>query len=269
MFLQVHLLLQFSVRFPHLTRSLPGPVCGRVLAAHGANVLHVSAAHLPALPAADPDTSVGKRSCYIDLRTSEGKHTLRNLIKDADVFLQSYRPGSLAAKGFGPQDVASINPGIIYASVSAYGRMGPWSRRRGFDSLVQLATGIAHEGGLAAGKPGTPYPLPCQGLDHATGWMAALGIISAIRRRAKEGGAWHVECSLARTGMWLESMGRVENGLSAPGLKETDIEDVLAETESMLGQVRHVKMPGIVRDAKPRWERPPPRMGQHPPVWED
>ncbi|KAJ3300545.1 hypothetical protein HK104_010487 [Borealophlyctis nickersoniae] len=258
-----------GIRVLDLTRVLAGPVCGRNLAAYGADVLHVSAPHLPALPSVDPDTTIGKRSCHIDLTTEEGTETLRNLVKDCDVFLQSYRPGSLAARGFGPADLASINPNITYISITAYGSEGPWSHRRGFDSLVQLASGIGHEESVRSGQGGAaPRALPCQALDYATGWMAALGTIEALRRRAKSGGAWLVECSLARTAIWLDGLGRVEQGFDAKDIDAQKLEHMLESIECGMGVMEHVKMPGRVEGERPAWALPPPTaLGEHPATW--
>lgn len=114
--------------------------------------------------------------------------------------MQSYRPDSLACRGFGPTERAALTPGIVVVGLSAYGHTGPWRDRRGFDSLVQFSCGIAAEGGTDE-----PRPLPAQALDHGTGWLAAFG---ALRRRAGEGDSWHVRLSLARTAEWLHDLGR-------------------------------------------------------------
>src|SRR5204863_4696910 len=126
-----------------LTRVLAGPTCGRTLAAHGADVLKITAAHLPDSGAAELDTGIGKLSARLDLRSAEGNDTLRALVREADVFTQSYRPGSLAARGFSPAALAALRPGIVCVSLSAWGRSGPWSQRRGFDSIVQAVSGMA------------------------------------------------------------------------------------------------------------------------------
>ncbi|TFK93320.1 CoA-transferase family III, partial [Polyporus arcularius HHB13444] len=131
-----------GIRVLDLTRVLAGPICGRTLAAHGADVLWITSPKLPALPMLDIDTSRGKRTTQLDLDEPTDHKTLTELVKDADVFLQAYRPGGLAAKGFGVDQVAKLRPGIVYASLCAYGWEGPWKDRRGFDSLVQTASGF-------------------------------------------------------------------------------------------------------------------------------
>ncbi len=226
-----------GVRVLELTHVLAGPVCGRVLAAHGADVLHVGAAHLPTVTPLVIDTGFGKRSCHLDLRADGDRSTLRALLADADVVVRSFRPGAL---GIGPGD---LPPGGVLVSLSAYGHSGPWRGRRGFDSLVQLASGIAHR--PAADRP---VPLPAQALDHGTGWLAAYGAMVALRRRARAGGTWHVRVSLARTARWLDGLGRVESGES-----DFPVTPYTAELGSAFGVVRFVRVPGGLPAAPPFW----------------
>jgi hypothetical protein len=202
-----------GVRVLDLTHVIAGPVCGRVLAAHGADVLHVTPPDWPVLLDLVRDTDFGKRQCTVDL---DG---VRELAASADVFVQSYRPGSL---GFSAEDL----PGTVTVSLSAYGHTGPWRDRRGFDSLVQMSTGIA------SGDP--PEPLPAQALDHGTGWLAAYGAMTALAR----GGAWHVRVSLARTAEWLHDLGQGDP------VSEVDPTPWLTETDSDFGRLRHIRVPG-------------------------
>ena len=147
-------------------------------------------------------------------RASRGGRACASLLAQADIFSQGYRPHSIAACGFSPEEAARINPGIVYVSLSAYGHAGPWAERRGFDSLVQTSTGFNHAEGAAAGVDG-PKELPAQMLDHATGYLMAFGAMMAKARQAREGGSWHVRVSLAQTGRWLWNLGRVADGLKA------------------------------------------------------
>lgn len=177
-----------GVRVLDLSRIIAGPVAGRALAQHGAEVLMVNGPHLPNIAPLVIDNGRGKRSAVVDLRDATGRETLHDLAGAADVFLQAYRPGALTARGFGPEELARVRPGIVYVSVSAYGHKGPWAGRRGFDSLVQSASGIAFTEREAAGWT-EPKHLPCQALDHATGYLAAFGAMAALARRATEGGS--------------------------------------------------------------------------------
>jgi hypothetical protein len=246
-----------GIRVLDLTRVIAGPVAGRFLAAHGAEVLRVGAAHLPEVPGLVMETAFGKRSCHIDLRTEPEE--LHRLVSRADIVIQGYRPGALDARGFGLDDLAALRPGIVAVDVSAYGSRGPWAARRGFDSLVQMACGIAHEGGGGS----RPHPLPCQALDHATGYLAAFGAIAALLRRAAEGGAWRVEVSLARTAKWLDDLGRVD-GADTP---EPSTDGLLATMASRFGTLTYVTPPGMIDGAVPYYASPPPGAGEHPPVW--
>ncbi len=133
-----------GLRVLDLTRIIAGPVAGRALAAHGADVMRVSAPGLPFIDWLVKDTGRGKLSAYADIATPEGKAALARLVEGADIVLQAFRPGALDARGFGFADVAALRPGVVYGSLSAYGAAGPWSARRGFDSLVQTATGFNH-----------------------------------------------------------------------------------------------------------------------------
>ena len=195
-----------------LTRILAGPVGGKALALYGADVMLVNSPNLPNIDAI-ADTSRGKRSAQVDLATEEGKATMRELLAQAHVVVQGYRPGGLQALGFGPGQAASIRPGLVYVSLTAYGAQGPWANRRGFDSLVQTATGFNHAEAEAKGD-GPPRALPMQILDEATGYLMALGACAALHRQQREGGSWHVQVSLAQTGHWIRQLGRVEHGLA-------------------------------------------------------
>src|SRR3989454_9191320 len=198
-----------GVKVLDLTRIIAGPVCGRTLAVHGADVLLITASHLPSMEPLVIDTGRGKLSTYIDLRQTSGRETLASLLRDTDIFVQGYRPGAIAGFGFGPQDVARIRPGIVYVSLCAYGQEGPWAGRRGFDSLVQTASGFNAAEAEASGAS-EPRPLPAQVLDHATGYLMAFAAMSALARRAQRGGSWHVRVSLAQSGYWLRRLGRID-----------------------------------------------------------
>src|SRR6185312_9884825 len=168
------------------TRVIAGPVCGMTLAAHGADVLLVTAPHLPSFQTLVADTGRGKLSTFVDLREASGREIFVQLLREADVVVQGYRPGGLAKLGFGPQDVARIRPGIVYVSLTAYGSEGPWAPRHGFDSLVQTASGFNVAEAEAAGIAG-PKPLPAQALDHCTGYLMAFAVMTALLRQAREG----------------------------------------------------------------------------------
>src|SRR5262249_12200448 len=135
------------VRVLDLTRVLAGPTGARSLAEHGADVLKITAAHLPNLGHQEYDTGHGKLSAHLDLRERKDVEILRGLVSEADVFSQGYRPGPLGARGFSPERLAPLRPGIVYVSLSAFGHVGPWASRRGFDTVVQTVSGISHRQG--------------------------------------------------------------------------------------------------------------------------
>jgi crotonobetainyl-CoA:carnitine CoA-transferase CaiB-like acyl-CoA transferase len=254
-----------GVKVLDLTRIIAGPVCGRTLAAHGADVLLVTAKHLASMLPLVMDTGRGKLSASIDLRDAAGRETLTTLARDADVFVQGYRPGAIAAHGFSPQDVARRRPGIVYASLCAYGHEGPWAGRRGFDSLVQTASGFNIAEAEAFGAP-KPKELPAQELDHATGYLLAFAVMTALKRQAEEGGSWHVRASLAQTGTWLRQLGRID-GMTCPDPKFDDVRDSLDETASGFGRLTAVRHAAVMSDTPPHWARPSVPLGRDAPAW--
>jgi len=257
-----------GVRVLDLTRIIAGPVGGRTLAAHGADVLLVTAPHLPSIAPLVIDTGRGKRTAQLDLRAPSDKARFAALLQDAHVLVQGYRPGGIEALGFGPEQAAAIRPGIIYVTLSAYGHEGPWAGRRGFDSLVQTASGLNVAEAEAAGIDG-PKPLPAQALDHASGYLMAYGAMAALARQIQEGGSWHVRVSLAQTGRWLRGLGRIEGGFSAPDPGQAEIADLLEDSESGFGRLTAVRHAGLLSETPPRWERPSMPLGSHKAVWED
>lgn len=248
-----------------LTRIIAGPVCGRTLAAHGADVLLVTASHLASMLPLVIDTGRGKLSTAIDLREASGRETLAALAREADVFVQGYRPGAIAAFGFGPEEVAKIHPGVVYVSLCAYGHEGPWAKRRGFDSLVQTASGLNVAEAEAFGQT-EPRPLPAQALDHATGYLLAFATMTALKRRVERGGSWHVRCSLAQTGYWLRSLGRID-GMTRADPRTADVRDLMEEMPSGFGPISAVRHAATMSETPPRWLRPSVPLGTHAPVW--
>ncbi|MGI9128312.1 MAG: CoA transferase [Roseomonas sp.] len=255
-----------GMRVLDLTRVIAGPVAGRTLAAHGADVLHISAAHLPSFDELVMDTGRGKRTAALDLRSPNDQARLRDLSASADIFLLGYRPGAIAGHGFAPEALAALNPGIICVSLSAYGHLGPWAARRGFDSLVQNANGMNDAEALAA-REDKPRPLPCQALDHASGYLLAFGAMAALLRRAEEGGSWLVRVSLAGTGEWIKRLGRLDAGVSAPGLTPAEIEAALEESDSGYGRMRATRHAAQLQATPPRWDLPAMPLGSHAPAW--
>ncbi|WP_235835195.1 CoA transferase [Piscinibacter terrae] len=251
-----------GLRVLDLTRILAGPVAGRTLAAHGAEVMLVNSPGLPNI-AAIADTSRGKLSAHADLKTDAGRDALRALLSDADVFLQAYRPGALQALGLGPQAVADLRPGLVVVSLSAYGAQGPWAGRRGFDSLVQTATGFNVAEAEAAGAK-EPKAMPLQILDYAAGYLLAFGAQAALLRQRQEGGSWHVQVSLAGVGRWLRSLGRLPGGWDT---RRPSYEPYLEATDSGFGRLVALRHAAQFSRTPAGWDRPAMPPGTHPPRW--
>src|ERR1700712_2778456 len=255
-----------GVRVLDLSRVIAGPVAGRTLAAHGADVLLISSPDLPSIPWLTIDTGRGKLTGFVDLKSEQGRGVLRDLLKEADIFSQGYRPRAIAGLGFSPEEAARINPGIVYVTLSAYGHAGPWAERRGFDSLVQTTTGFNHAEGQAAGVDG-PKELPAQMLDHATGYFMAFGAMMAKARQAREGGSWHVQVSLAQTGRWLWNLGRVNDGLAISDIKADAVTPFIEDVPSGFGPLRSVSHSARLSKTPAFWARPAMPLGSPPPKW--
>lgn len=250
-----------GIRALDLTRVLAGPTCGRTLAEHGADVMRMAGPHLPSVETAVIDTGHGKLSAFVDLREEAGRARLRALAADADIFVQGYRPGALAARGFGP---GALGPGKVHVSVSAYGHAGPLSPRRGFDSIVQNATGMT----TVQGSPDAPRNLPVQPLDYCAGYLAAWGAMVALRRRAEEGGSWHVQVSLAGMAEWIRGLGTVDGWRDVPReLAPDEIAGISMESDTPFGRLTHLAPIARMSGTPPRWDRPSVPLGTHGAAW--
>ncbi|MFG2883040.1 CoA transferase [Streptomyces sp. NPDC048297] len=247
-----------GLRVLDLTRVLAGPVATRTLALLGADVLRVDAPQSPELPDLHADTGFGKRSATLDL--AAGRDTFEELLASADVVVTGYRPGALDRFGLSPEALAERRPGLVVAQVSAWGAYGPWGGRRGFDSLVQVATGIA----VTEGSDGEPGALPAQALDHGTGHLLAAAVLRAVTERSYDGRGRSVRLALARTARWLTDGIR-----SAPdtGAAYEGPDAWLTETDSRLGRLRHARPPVSFTGGPAGWTRPPVPWGSDAPTW--
>ncbi|MBB5801600.1 crotonobetainyl-CoA:carnitine CoA-transferase CaiB-like acyl-CoA transferase [Saccharothrix ecbatanensis] len=238
-----------GIRVLDLTRVFAGPVATRTLAFLGADVLRVDSPHLPEDPDAHTDTGMGKRSTLLDLAGRHDRRTFDDLLDQADVVVTGYRPGALDRHGFGT--LHERRPDLVIAQLCAWGYTGEWADRRGFDSLVQAATGIA----AVEGADGTPGVLPAQALDHGTGYLLAAAVLRALTERRGH----HVRLSLAGTASWL--LHDIE---PSPAHGEYDPEPWLVETPSPYGTLRHARPP-IARDGT--WAHPSTLWGTDEPRW--
>ncbi|MFT5172018.1 MAG: crotonobetainyl-CoA:carnitine CoA-transferase CaiB-like acyl-CoA transferase [Gammaproteobacteria bacterium] len=254
-----------GVRVLDMTKVIAGPVCGRTLAEHGAQVMRV---HAPRLPFSRPlviDTGRGKRSCHLDLLQADDKTRFTELLGGAHVMTQGYRPGAIAAHGFAPQQVAALRPGIVCLSLCAWSHQGPWAQRRGFDSLVQMASGIAAAGAQAL-KQDAPGPLPCQALDHSTGYLAAFGVLMALAHQQRQGGSWHVRVSLAQSSEWLNRLGCADTlSLNTPDASE--LSDLMGAAQTSFGHATFIRPVAQLENTPGYWARGSVPLGHDPAQW--
>lgn len=262
-----------GIRVLDLTRVLAGPTCARTLAEHGADVMKIAGEHLPSNRSQEYDTGHGKLSTFLDLRDPNDVETLRRLVREGDVFSQGYRPGTLAQRGLSPQDLAQLRPGIVYVSLSAFGRVGPWSERRGFDTVVQTVSGITdRQGQLFPGAQPGPQFYPVSAIDYLTGYLMAFGTMVALGRRVREGGSWLVRISLAQIGKWLVDQGQVPEPLLGDVAAEftaSEIDEWSTTSETPSGRLTHLSPVVQLSETKAFWARPTVPLGYNEPVWPD
>jgi crotonobetainyl-CoA:carnitine CoA-transferase CaiB-like acyl-CoA transferase len=253
-----------GVRALDLTRVLAGPTCAKALAAFGAEVLHLTSPSLPTVEMFVADTNPGKRSAFLDLKTAQGRGALEGLVRGADVFSQGYRAGALERLGFGPATLAQLRPGIVCVEIDCYGHDGPWRERPGWEQLAQTATGMAVMHGDHQGSDG-PKLQPAAVNDYTTGYLAAFGALIALERRARSGGSWLVRVSLARTAMWVRSLGLAERAVEPLSVAELDGWRV-AEASGW-GPMRRLRPAVRMAKTPAVWTLPAVRLGTDPPAW--
>lgn len=260
-----------GVRVLDLTRVLAGPTCARTLAEHGADVLKITAQHLPNLGYQEWDTGHGKLSAQLDLRQAADLATLKSLVRETDVFSQGYRPGTLGSRGLSPEELAALRPGLVYVSLCAFSHEGPWASRRGFDTVVQTVSGITHrQAEVVPAKTSGPQFYPVSAIDYCTGYLMAFGAMVALGRRVREGGSWMVRISLAQVGKWIVDLGEVPEAAarSAPeefAREELDRWSMVSQTPS--GPLKHLGPVVQLSETKPYWSRPSVPLGHHKAEW--
>lgn len=262
-----------GVRVLDLTRVLAGPVATRTLAMLGADVLRIDPPDWDE-PAVEPDMTLGKRCARVDAHTVEGRSELVALVAEADVLVHGYRPGALAGLGLDDETLRAIRPGLVEVQLDAWGYSGPWAGRRGFDSLVQLATGIADPATASVAAPApsdgdaerasdAPIALPVQALDHATGWLAATAALRAIAHARRTGEGSRSRLSLARSALELE---RLRDALGpAEAHPEPRVPSTPLDTPWGLADV--LSSPLEVGGIRLRTPHPPRHLGSDEPFW--
>lgn len=269
-----------GIRILDLAHIVAGPTMGNVLTEQGADVLHINPPNHEQIITNIMDTGWGKLSAYLDLNDPADVTRLHNLIKDdCDVFVQSYRPNALNNRGFTPQKMAEMRPGIIRVDVSAYGHVGPWAHYKAWENIAQACTGIT----IDQGSIDAPSLAPGFLTDYSTGYFAALGVLAALIRRAREGGSYHVQVSLARGCMWYQDLGYVAEK-DRQKFKESLPEQIkrcldprvgdgfndrveLMETDTPWGRLTHMAPLTKYSETPGYWERPTVPLGYHRAEW--
>lgn len=260
-----------GVRVVEMARVIAAPLAGKTLAAHGADVIWITSPNLPDLPTMDRDFGRGKRTVHLDVKKPEDKEKLLELLRTADIFIQGFRPEALAKQGLAPEDLAKINPNLVVANMSAFGIRGPWSKRRGFDSLVQTLSGMNVSEAEHCGKGAPAMPTPCQALDHAGGYLLAVAAMAGFYRRITLGGSWRVDVSLAGVMKYLRSLGQYpgDSGFVAKDYeKPEDVPSEYYETkDSGFGPLQAIKHSATIEGMKVGWDIMPKPLGSDKPEW--
>ncbi|MDP2698213.1 CoA transferase [Thalassospira sp.] len=252
-----------GIRVLDLTRVLAGPVAGRFLAAYGADVLRIDP------PAWDegaviPEVTLGKRCAGLDLKSAGDRTRFEGLLGQADILLHGYRPDALSGLGYDTKELRRINSSLIDVTLCAYGWTGPWAKRRGFDSLVQMSCGIADFGMKQTGAQ-KPVPLPVQALDHATGYLMAASAIYALLRRQQSGIVSTARHSLAGTAHLLCQTAQTACLTAFPEETATDIDAAIEITD--WGPARRIAFPVHIEQVPQHWDHPAGKLRRHLPQW--
>ena len=249
-----------------LTRVLAGPTCARTLASYGAETLRIGAEHLPSVPMFVTDTGHGKRTAFLNLQEKKPREQLNKLLSEAHVFSQGYRTGAMERLGFGLNEVAQKRPGIVYVSINCYGHEGPMRKIPGWEQLAQTVSGMAFEHGRHVNK-GTPLLQPAAVTDYTTGYLAALGTLTALKRQREFGGTYWVRVSLTRTAMWLRSLGFRDNTHNEPiGSKEQ--KKLTMSSETSWGKITHLAPAVAIDGTEVTWKQPSMPLGQSNAEWQ-
>lgn len=224
-----------GLRVLDFTHVIAGPTISRLLAEHGADVIHCRYPYQDHILGFDIDTSFGKMNTYMDLRSEFDRTRTIELVRECDVFVAGYRWGSFARRGFGPEELRKINPRLIYVEANAYGFQGPWAERRGWEQLAQATTGLAEL--HSAGREASAL-VPAYFNDYGSGCLGALGVLAALLRRAEEGGSWLVRVALAKTAMLGTRFA--DNLEPAVPIVDSELDHYLVDQDSPLGLLTRV-----------------------------
>jgi hypothetical protein len=253
-----------GIKVLDLTRVIAGPVATRFLAGYGADILRIDPINLWDDSANAPEMTLGKRCAGLDLNKQADHDTFVSLLSEADVFIHGYRPGALENLGFDEQRCRQINSNLIVVSLCAYGWSGPWSNRRGFDSLVQMSSGIA-ESGMRWKNINKPHPLPVQALDHATGYFMAAAVLQALREKTESGTLLSAKLSLAKTADLLSNYSATDSYTALQEINESDFSENIEHTE--WGLAKRLKFPVDIEGCSVEWQYPAAKLRTSTPKW--
>lgn len=251
-----------GIKMLDLTRVLAGPIASRFLAGLGADVLRIDPPTWNE-PGVVPEVTLGKRCARLDLHDTADRAVFESLLKDADILLHGYRADALEHLGYGAAERQQLAPGLIDVCLNAYGWSGRWQNRRGFDSLVQMSSGIA-EAGMQWKKADKPTPLPVQALDHATGYLMAASAVKLLAERLSRGSGGSARLSLARTAKLL-----IENGAGTdePLRAEDQDDQGLLVEQTPWGQAHRLHVPLKISGTPVQWAIPASELGSHRAQW--
>ncbi len=252
-----------GIRVLDLTRILAGPVATRLLAGLGSDVLRIDPIGWDE-PAAAPDVTLGKRCARLNLKTSNDREVFKRLLSSTDILIHGFRAGAMCDLGFDSTQLREIKTNLIEVTLNAYGWTGPWKQRRGFDSLVQMSCGIAHEGMRLLGKD-SPYPLPVQALDHSAGYTMAAAAIRGLSERVQSGSGSTSKVSLARMAKLLMQH---QSGTGTEIFGPADSKDFQTDIEQTVwGPAMRLLSPLSVSGTTISWDFPAGPLGSAEAKW--
>ena len=267
-----------------LTHVIAGSTAARTLSEYGAEVLHIMRDQSFEHEAIWTDVNVGMRSANLDLNRPDQNAALAALVPDADVFIDGFSGRGIERLGFGIDEVVAKRPGgVVYLTMRGYSWDGPWKMVRTFDMEAVATTGFT----IAEGSGGFPdfgetFPEP-QGdgpvpafpptlvmNDYIAGYLGGAGIIAALRRRATEGGSYHVHVNLARAAMWYASLGTFGSTDFVPSADNRMIAPELIEFDSPYGKVHRLAPMAKLSKSPGKWQEPLLTVrGSDLPAWKD
>jgi crotonobetainyl-CoA:carnitine CoA-transferase CaiB-like acyl-CoA transferase len=267
-----------------LTHVIAGSTGARTLSEYGAEVLHIARDQSFEHEAVWIDVNVGMRSATLNLNRPADSATLSTLLADTDVIFEGFSGRGIERLGFGLEEVVANKPeGIVYVTVRGYSWDGPWKDVRTFDMEAVSTTGFTYAEGFG-GEPdfgaayGDPDPLRSRPEfpptlvmnDYIAGYLAAAGAIEGLRRRAAEGGSWHVHVNLARAAMWYASLGMFESTDFTPGPDNQLENPDIFRFQSPYGEVERLHPMAKLSRTPGRWQEPLQTVrGSDLPLWKD